>query len=68
MTQKKLLIGTAISWINIGFLYLMYLLKIEFILLGVYRELTIIPSYIAGVIIPIILLIKFLRSLIKAQV
>ena len=62
MTLKKLLIFSILPWINIGFLYAMYVLKVDNVLLGVYWELTMIPSFLMGVIFPIILIIKFIRS------
>ena len=62
MTLKKLLIFSILPWINIGFLYAMYVLKVDNVLLGVYWELTMIPSFLIGVIFPIILIIKFIRK------
>jgi len=62
MTFKKLLIFSTLPWINIGFLYAMYLFKIDNVLLGVYWELTMIPSFLMGVIFPIILIIKFIKK------
>ena len=62
MTLKKLLIFSILTWINIGFLYAMYVLKVDNVLLGVYWELTMIPSFLMGVIFPIILIIKFIRK------
>jgi len=40
----------------------MYVLKVDNVLLGVYWELTMIPSFLMGVIFPIILIIKFIRK------
>ena len=40
----------------------MYLFKIDNVLLGVYWELTMIPSFLTGVIFPIILIIKFIAK------
>ena len=62
MTFKKLLMLSILPWINIGFLYAMYVLKVDNVLLGVYWELTMIPSFLIGVIFPIILIIKFIRK------
>ena len=62
MTLKKLIVFSILPWINIGFLYTMYLLKVDNVLLGVYWELTMIPSFLMGVIFPIILIIKFIRK------
>jgi len=62
MTLKKLIVFSILPWINIGFLYSMYLLKVDNVLLGVYWELTMIPSFLMGVIFPIILIIKFIKK------
>jgi len=62
MTLKKLIVFSILPWINIGFLYSMYLLKVDNVLLGVYGELTMIPSFLMGVIFPIILIIKFIKK------
>ena len=62
MTLKKLMVFSILPWINIGFLYSMYLLKVDNVLLGVYWELTMIPSFLMGVIFPIILIINFIKK------
>jgi len=62
MTLKKLIVFSILPWINIGFLYSMYLLKVDNVLLGVYWELTMIPSFLMGIIFPIILIIKFIKK------
>jgi hypothetical protein len=62
MTLKKLIVFSILPWLNIGFLYSMYLLKVDNVLLGVYWELTMIPSFLMGVIFPIILIIKFIKK------
>jgi len=62
MTLKKLIVFSILPWINIGFLYAMYVLKVDNVLLGVYWELTMIPSFLMGVIFPIILIIKFIKK------
>jgi len=62
-TNKALIMLTIIGWLNIGLFYSLYLLKIENVLIGVFRELTIIPSYLLGVISPIVLLIRLAYKL-----
>ena len=57
-TNKALIMLTIIGWLNIGLFYSLYLLKIENVLIGVFRELTIIPSYLLGVISPTALLLR----------
>ena len=62
-TNKALIILTIIGWLNIGLFYSLYLLKIENTLIGVFRELTIIPSYLLGIISPTILLLRLAYKL-----
>ena len=57
-TNKALIITTIIGWLNIGLFYSLYLLKIENVIIGVFRELTIIPSYLLGILSPAILLLR----------
>ena len=57
-TNKALTILTIIGWLNIGLFYSLYILKIENTLIGVFRELTIIPSYLLGILSPTILLLR----------
>ena len=62
-TNKALIIITIIGWLNIGLFYSLYLLKIENVIIGVFRELTIIPSYLLGVFCPTILLLRLAYKL-----
>tara|TARA_Y100000813_G_C24010212_1_gene280091 strand:+ start:137 stop:403 length:267 start_codon:yes stop_codon:yes gene_type:complete len=55
-TNKTLILLTVLGWLNIGLFYSLYLLKIENVFIGVFRELTIIPSYFLGILYPIIIL------------
>ena len=57
-TNKALIMLTIIGWLNIGLFYLLHLLKTENVLVGVFRELTIIPSYLLGVLSPSALLLR----------
>ena len=50
MSKKNLMVVSLICWGNIGLFYLLYLLKFEPVLVGVFRELTLIPSFVGGVI------------------
>ena len=52
MKNKHLIIISIGAWLNIGLFYFLYLNEIETILIGVFRELTIIPSYLCGVLFP----------------
>ena len=59
MDANKSLIGvTIIGWLNIGLFYSLYVFEIENVIIGVFRELTIIPSYLLGIICPVILVVK----------
>lgn len=61
MSKKNLIVASLVCWCNIGLFYLLYLLKFEPVLVGVFRELTLIPSFIGGVI-SVVLLIYVLLS------
>tara|TARA_B100001287_G_C22416718_1_gene404952 strand:+ start:273 stop:494 length:222 start_codon:yes stop_codon:yes gene_type:complete len=62
--NRGLVLFTILGWLNIGLFYSLYLLEIENVLIGVFRELTIIPSYLLGVISPIVLLIRLAYKLV----
>lgn len=63
-TNKALVLLTILGWLNIGLFYSLYLLEIENVLIGVFRELTIIPSYLLGVISPTVLLLRVAYKLV----
>ena len=62
-TSKALIVLTIVGWLNLGLFYSLYLLKIENVIIGVFRELTIIPSYLLGVLSPTILLLRLAYKL-----
>ena len=62
MKTKNLIILTVLSWLGIGVFYLMYLLKFEPVIVGVLRELLILPLYGFGLICPILLVIHLIRQ------
>ena len=62
MNRRNLLMITLFCWANIGLFYLFYLLKFEPIIVGVFREFTLIPSFLVGVICPILFLFSFLKN------
>ncbi len=62
MNKKILLVVTILCWSNIGLFYLFYKLKFDPVLVGVFRELTIIPSFLIGIICPILILFSFLKK------
>lgn len=51
MSKKNLIVASLVCWCNIGLFYLLYLLKFEPVLVGVFRELTLIPSFIGALLI-----------------
>ena len=62
MTKSSLVVGSLICWGNIGLFYLFYLIKFEPVLIGVLRELTLIPSFVGGVICLILLIYILLKE------
>jgi hypothetical protein len=62
MNKKNLIIVSLLCWGNIGFFYLLYLLKFEPVLVGVFRELTLIPSFLGGVICLVLLTYVLLKE------
>jgi ABC-type thiamin/hydroxymethylpyrimidine transport system permease subunit len=67
MKNKYLIILSIVPWLNIGLFYFLYLNEIETILIGVFRELTIIPSYLCGILFPIWLLVRIITKHFKPQ-
>jgi len=63
-TNKALVLLTVLGWLNIGLFYSLYLLEIENVLIGVFRELTIIPSYLLVVISLTVLLLRVAYKLV----
>ncbi|MDC3285539.1 hypothetical protein OAU94_03780 [Flavobacteriaceae bacterium] len=62
MNYKELITFSIIPWINVLMLYALNFFKIEYTLIGVYHELTMLPSLLLGCIFPLLLVIKFFRS------
>jgi hypothetical protein len=62
MSYKQLIIFSITPWVNFLILYAFYFFKIESTLIGIYYELTMIPSLLFGGIFPLLLAIKFFRS------
>jgi hypothetical protein len=67
MKNKYLLIVSLLSWANIGLIYLLHLNEIYTTLIGVYKELTTIPSFLCGTIFPVWLLIKMILNKIESN-
>lgn len=62
MKTKNLFIFSILSWLGIGVFYVMYLLKFEPTLVGVFRELLLLPLFGCGVVFPILFLIQIVRK------
>lgn len=62
MNYKELITFSIIPWINVLMLYVLNFFKIEYTLIGVYHELTMLPSLLLGCIFPLLLVIKIFRS------
>ena len=63
MSYKQLIIFSITPWVNFLILYAFYFFKIESTLIGIYHELTMIPSLLFGGIFHLLLAIKFFRSI-----
>jgi len=60
--NKHLIIISIGAWLNIGLFYFLYLNELETILTGVFKELTLIPSYLCGILFPVWLLIRIITK------
>ena len=65
MKNKHLIIISIGAWLNIGLFYFLYLNELETILTGVFKELTLIPSYLCGISFPVWLLIRIITKKVK---
>ena len=65
MKNKYLIIISIGAWLNIGLFYFLYLNELETILTGVFKELTLIPSYLCGILFPVWLLIRIITKKVK---
>jgi len=60
MKKKHLQLISILAWANIGLFYILYQFKVEHVLIGVFWELTSIPSFLIGIIFPIWLVVKMI--------
>jgi len=60
MKNKYLLLISILAWANIGLFYFLYQFEVEHVLVGVFWELTSIPSFLIGIIFPIWLAVKMI--------
>ena len=65
MKNKHIIIISVGAWLNIGLFYFLYLNELETILTGVFKELTLIPSYLCGILFPVWLLIRIITKKVK---
>ena len=65
MNYKELITFSIIPWINVLMLYTLTFFKIEYTLIGVYHELTMIPSLLLGCVFPVLVAVKFFRTFFK---
>ena len=60
MKNKYLLLISILAWANIGLFYILYQFEVNHVLVGVFKELTLIPSFLVGIIFPIWLLVRII--------
>ena len=65
MKNKHIIIISIGAWLNIGLFYFLYLNELETIFTGVFKELTLIPSYLCGILFPVWLLIRIITKKVK---
>ena len=62
MKNKYLLLISILAWTNIGLFNILYQFEVEHVLVGVFWELTSIPSFLIGIIFPIWLLARIIKK------
>lgn len=60
--NKYIFTISLLCWANIGLFYVFHLLKLETILIGVFRELILIPSFLGGILLPLLLVYNFFNE------
>ena len=60
MKNKYLLLISILAWTNIGLFNILYQFEVEHVLVGVFWELTSIPSFLVAIIFPIWLTVKII--------
>ena len=58
MKTKNLILISILAWANIGLYYILYKFEVNHVLVGVFKELTLIPSFLVGIICPIWLIVR----------
>ena len=65
MKTKNLVLISILAWANIGLYYILYKFEVNHVLVGVFKELTLIPSFLVGIICPIWLVVRLIIKKIK---
>ena len=65
MKTKNLILVSILAWANIGLYYTLYKFEVNHVLVGVFKELTLIPSFLVGIICPIWLIVRKIIGKIK---
>jgi len=65
LKTKNLLLISILAWANIGLYYILYKFEVNHVLVGVLKELTLIPSFLIGIIFPIWLVVRIIIKKIK---
>jgi|TARA_B100000767_G_scaffold85516_1_gene82192 hypothetical protein len=65
MKTKNLILISILAWANIGLYYILYKFEVNHVLVGVFKELTLIPSFLVGIICPIWLIVRKIIGKIK---
>ncbi|MDA9357002.1 hypothetical protein N8376_00540 [Flavobacteriaceae bacterium] len=60
MKNKHLLLVSILAWSNIGLFYILYKLEINHVLVGVFKELTLFPSFLIGIIFSAWLVVRII--------
>jgi len=61
MSINKSLIIALISWGIYGLFYFLYLFKVDLIILGVFKELLVIPSFLVGSVFTVVSIFKIIK-------
>jgi hypothetical protein len=62
MSINKSLIIALISWGIYGLFYFLYLFKVDLIILGVFKELLVIPSFLVGSVFTVVSIFKTIKN------
>jgi len=60
LKTKNILLISILAWANIGLYYILYKFEVNHVLVGVFKELTLIPSFLLGIIFPIWLAVRMI--------